>query len=191
MPQRPRDLVDLALADPLQVRRAERAVAAGRRGVRVDAAGVHAERLPAIRARRGVASRRGDPRPVVGVGARVEPALDVAPEQATVARRAVRTRAFMPWRREVTIDSPTPFWIRTGRRALRASATAIGSIFVYDFEPKPPPRYGTITRTEESGRSNSAAISARTRNGCWQVAQSVISPRSTCAITVWVSIAYW
>ena len=46
----------------------------------------------------------------------------------------------MPWRREVTIDSPTRFWMRTGRRALRASATAIGSIFVYDFEPKPPPR---------------------------------------------------
>ncbi len=30
--------------------------------------------------------------------------------------------------------------IRTGRRALRASATVSGSIFVYDFEPKPPPR---------------------------------------------------
>ena len=46
-------------------------------------------------------------------------------------------------RRVVTIDSPTRFWIRTGRPALRASATVSGSIFVYDFEPKPPPRYGT------------------------------------------------
>ncbi len=53
---------------------------------------------------------------------------------------AVRMRAFMPWRREVTIDSNTSLRIRTGRRALRASATVIGSIFVYDFEPKPPPR---------------------------------------------------
>ncbi len=48
----------------------------------------------------------------------------------------------MPWRREVTIDSKTSLRIRTGRRALRASATVIGSILVYDFEPKPPPRYG-------------------------------------------------
>ena len=48
-----------------------------------------------------------------------------------------------------------------------------------------------MTRTDESGRSNSAAISARTRNGCWQVAQSVISSRSTWAMTVCVSIAYW
>ena len=53
---------------------------------------------------------------------------------------AVRIRAFMPCRRVVTIDSPVAFWMRTGRRALRASATVIGSIFVYDFEPKPPPR---------------------------------------------------
>ena len=45
-----------------------------------------------------------------------------------------------PWRRVVCIESATPFWIRTGRPALRARATVIGSIFVYDFEPKPPPR---------------------------------------------------
>ena len=52
-------------------------------------------------------------------------------------------------RRVVTIDSSTRFWIRTGRPALRASATASGSIFVYDFEPKPPPRYGTMIRTRQ------------------------------------------
>ena len=52
----------------------------------------------------------------------------------------------MLWRRVVTIDSPTLFWIRTGRPAFRASATVSGSIFVYDFEPKPPPRYGTWIR---------------------------------------------
>ena len=69
----------------------------------------------------------------------------------------------MPWRRVVTIDSATVFWMRTGRPALRARATVIGSIFVYDFEPKPPPRYGTTTRTFEIGTSKSAAISARTR----------------------------
>ena len=34
----------------------------------------------------------------------------------------------------------TLFWIRTGRLAFRARATVSGSIFVYDFEPKPPPR---------------------------------------------------
>ena len=53
---------------------------------------------------------------------------------------AVRMRAFMPCRREVTIDSRAALRIRTGRRALRASATVIGSIFVYDLLPKPPPR---------------------------------------------------
>ncbi len=67
----------------------------------------------------------------------------------------------------------------------------IGSIFVYDFEPKPPPRYGTMMRTFASGTSKSAAISARTRKGCWQVAQRVISSPSTWAMTVCVSIAYW
>ena len=87
MPQRARDLVDLALADPLQVRRAERAVAARGRGIRVDAAGIDAERLPAVGPGRGVAARGGDTRPVVGVRAGVEPALDVAPEQAALARR--------------------------------------------------------------------------------------------------------
>src|SRR2546422_510751 len=53
----------------------------------------------------------------------------------------------MPCRRVVTIDSSTRFWIRTGLPALRASAAVSGSIFVYDFEPKPPPRYWTTTRT--------------------------------------------
>jgi len=46
-------------------------------------------------------------------------------------------------------------------------------------------------RTVEIGTWNSAAISARTRKGCWHEAQSVISPSSTCATTVCVSIAYW
>jgi hypothetical protein len=36
----------------------------------------------------------------------------------------------MLWRRVVTIDSATRFWIRTGRPAFRASATVSGSIFV-------------------------------------------------------------
>ncbi len=56
------------------------------------------------------------------------------------ARARVRIHARMPWRRVVTIDSGTLFWIRTGRPAMRARAAVIGSIFVYDFEPKPPPR---------------------------------------------------
>ena len=42
----------------------------------------------------------------------------------------VRIRQRMPWRRVVTIDSSTLFWIRTGRPAFRASAAVIGSIFV-------------------------------------------------------------
>ena len=46
----------------------------------------------------------------------------------------------MPWRRLVTIDSATLLTILTGRPALRASATVIGSILVYDLRPKPPPR---------------------------------------------------
>jgi hypothetical protein len=44
-------------------------------------------------------------------------------------------RQRIPCRRVVTIDSATRFWMRTGRPAFRASATVIGSIFVYDFEP--------------------------------------------------------
>src|SRR4029078_5808501 len=88
-----RDFVDLALAYPLQVRRAERAVAAGGRRVRIDAARVDAEGGPAVRAGRGIAPRRRDARPVVRVGTGVEPALDVAAEQAAVARgRRAHTR---------------------------------------------------------------------------------------------------
>ena len=81
--------------------------------------------------------------------------------------------------------------MRTGRPALRASATVTGSIFVYDLLPKPPPRYGTMTRTRESGRPKRSAISARTRNGCWHVAQSVMPLPSAWATTECVSIAYW
>ena len=160
------ELVDLQLADPLQVRRAEGAVRAGGRGVRVDAGGVDAVRLPAIRAGRGVAGGRGDARPVVRVGAGVEPALDLAAEQPALARHR-RAHAAASCRGGASSPStpPTRFWIRTGRPALRASATVIGSIFVYDFEPKPPPRYGTTMRTFAIGTSKSAAISARTRNG--------------------------
>ena len=104
---------------------------------------------------------------------------------------AVRIRQRMPWRLVVTIDSATRFWIRTGFPAFRARATVIGSIFVYDFEPKPPPRYGTTTRTFASGTSKSDASSARTRNGCWQEAHTVIWSSTACATTVCVSIAYW
>src|SRR5579859_92096 len=79
---------------------------------------------------------------------------------------AVRIQQRMLCRRVVTIDSATLFWIFTGRPALRASATVRGSIFVYDFDPNPPPRYGTWTRTFAIGTPNRSAISARTRNGC-------------------------
>ena len=46
------------------------------------------------------------------------------------AAAVVRIQARMPWRREVTIDSSTRLTIRTGRPALRASATVSGSILV-------------------------------------------------------------
>jgi hypothetical protein len=107
------------------------------------------------------------------------------------ARAVVRIQAVMPWRREVTIDSSTRLAIRTGRCALRESATASGSIFVYDFEPKPPPRYGTMIRTAPIGTSKSAAISAWVRYGCWQFAIRLMSPGLKSAIVVCVSIAYW
>jgi hypothetical protein len=123
-----RDLVDLRLADPLQVRGAEGAVGAGGREIRVDAGCIDAVGGPAVRPGSGVAAGGDDTRAVVGVRAGVEQAL------------AVRIRHHMLCRRVVTIDSETRFWIRTGRPALRASATVSGSIFVYDFDPKPPPR---------------------------------------------------
>ena len=136
-----RELVDLELADPLQVRRAEGAVGARGRGVRVDAGGVDAIRPPSGTAR---ARRR---RPWRSRGGRCPHRrrcrTSSRPRGRAGGRRAsaaVRIRQRMPWRRVVTIDSSTRFWIRTGRPALRARATVIGSIFVYDFEPKPPPR---------------------------------------------------
>ena len=76
-----RELVHLQLADPLEVGRAEGAVRAGGRGVRVHAGSVDAIRLPAVRARRGVAGGRGHPRAVVRVRARVEPAVDLPSQQ--------------------------------------------------------------------------------------------------------------
>ena len=85
-PAAARELVDLQLADPLQVRRAERAVRAGGRGVRVHAGRVDAVGLEAVGPGRRVAAGRRDARPVVGVGARVEPALDLAAEQAALVR---------------------------------------------------------------------------------------------------------
>ena len=73
---------------------------------------------------------------------------DLAGQQAPVARapRSAR-RALMPCWREVSIDSPTVLTIRTGRPALRARAMVSGSMRVYDLEPKPPPRKGTMIRT--------------------------------------------
>ena len=70
-----------------------------------------------------------------------------APAAGRRASAAVRIGCVAPWRRVVAIDSSTRLTMRTGRPALRASATVMGSIFVYDLLPKPPPRYGTMTRT--------------------------------------------
>jgi hypothetical protein len=93
--------------------------------------------------------------------------------------------------REVSMDSSTRFTIRTGRPAFRATAIVTGSMRVYDFDPKPPPRNGTMIRTRSSGTPNTDAISARTRKGCWQLAQRVMSSPSTWAMQACVSIAYW
>ncbi len=107
-------------------------------------------------------------------------------------RAPVRIQAFMPCRRVVTIDSSTLFWIRTGRFALRASATVIGSILVYDLLPNPPPSQGTTMRTLATGNWKRSAISARTRKGCWQLECNVTSSPAAfhSAIVVWVSMAY-
>ena len=86
-PGAPGHLVDLRLADPLQVRRAEGAVRACRGEVRVDARGVHPVRGPAVGAWSGVARGRDDARAVVRVGTGVEQALDVAREEAAVRCR--------------------------------------------------------------------------------------------------------
>src|SRR5439155_12726885 len=83
-PRAASNLVDLRLADPLQVRRAEGAVRTGRRSVRVDARGVDAVGGPAVGARRCVACATGDAGPVVRVRAGVEQALDLACQQAPV-----------------------------------------------------------------------------------------------------------
>ena len=53
----PRDLVDLRLRDPLEMRRAERPVGARRGRVRVDARGVHPVGGEAVGTRRRVARR--------------------------------------------------------------------------------------------------------------------------------------
>ena len=87
--------------------------------------------------------------------------------------------------------SSTRLTTRTGRPALRATAIVSGSMRVYDLEPKPPPRNGTMIRTRPSGTPKTDAISARTRNGCWQLAHTVMSSPSTCAMQACVSIEYW
>ena len=79
------DLVDLELADPLQVSGAEGAVGAGGGGVRVDAAGVDVDRLPAVGTGGGIARGGADAGAVVGVGAGVEPQADASREQLSVA----------------------------------------------------------------------------------------------------------
>ena len=84
----PRDLVDLRLADPLQVACPEGPVGAGGRGAGVHAVAVHADGPPAVGPRRGVAGGGADARAVVRVRARVEVEADLAREQ-----RAVRARA--------------------------------------------------------------------------------------------------
>ena len=48
-----------------------------------------------------------------------------------------------------------------------------------------------MIRTRSSGTPNTDAISARTRKGCWQLAQRVMSSPSTWAMQAWVSIEYW
>ena len=106
-PQRRATSSTCDLADPLQVRRAERAVASPRArcSCRRSAAST---RNAAQRYGPGAASPpvAVDARPVVGVGAGVEPALDVAAEQAPVRSSPPCASAhFMSWRRDVTIDS--------------------------------------------------------------------------------------
>ena len=77
----PSDLVDLHLADPLDVRGAKGPVRARRCGIGVDAQGVHPDRGPAIGSRGGIAAGRRDAGAVVGVGAGVEGDDDVACQQ--------------------------------------------------------------------------------------------------------------
>jgi len=60
----PCKLVDLRLADPLQMCRAERAVGARRAGVGVDAAGVDTVGMPPVGPGRGVSSGRRDAGPL-------------------------------------------------------------------------------------------------------------------------------
>ena len=155
--------------------RAKRAIRTRRRGVRVDPPGIDIDGGPAIGTGRGIGAGGNHARSVIGIGAGIEPGAHLAGQQGAVLAAPVRIQAFMPCRRVVTIDSSTLFWIRTGRFALRASATVIGSILVYDLLPNPPPSQGTTMRTLATGSWKRSAISARTRKGCWQLDCSVTS----------------
>ena len=83
-----RDLVQLGLADPLQVRRAERAVGPRRGRVAVHAVALHVDGIEAIGPGSGVGAGRDDARAVVGVGAGVHLEAHLAREQRAVGRRA-------------------------------------------------------------------------------------------------------
>ena len=82
------DLVELGLADPLQVGGAERAVGPRRGRVAVHAVALHADGIEAVGPGGGVGAGGDDARAVVGVGAGVHLEAHLAREQRAVGRRA-------------------------------------------------------------------------------------------------------
>ena len=79
--------------------------------------------------------------------------------------------------------------MRTGRRALRASATAAGSMVGEILPPKPPPISVGMTRTRVMGIRRICAMAARNGNCAWVGTHTVALPdASNRASAVWGSM---
>ena len=79
--------------------------------------------------------------------------------------------------------------MRTGWRALRASATAAGSMVGESLPPKPPPISVGMTRTLVMGICRIWAMAARNGNWAWVGTHTVALPEaSKRASAVWGSM---
>src|ERR671924_2201464 len=78
----------------------------------------------------------------------------------------------------------------TGRRVARASSTQYGSMTVCSLPPKPPPTWGTITRTWLYGRSKSWARRARTVYVLWVLVHTVTLPLGSTWATLAIGSKY-
>ena len=184
-------LVHLRFAGERDLRGAEPAERAGRRGVRVDRRAGDLEGRDTVRpaepvgglaTRRAASSRR---RPRCRGGS--------SPGGRGCGRRDRRRCAAGPWPRRRAWSGSTPRWTaRAGRAARREGPRprSAARSWCRTCCRSRPRRTGRSTRTADSGRSKQWARSSRTMYGCWPEVQTVRSPSPQRAIALYGSIAY-